>query len=176
MIIIRAKAPFISTTALFIRATGSTGRKRGGAQWTTPMDHGTRASGRLANGMVTANSHYVGNYFFFFVKQNVFMSSWKASLKVRKRAANHDRYEGMWMNDLKEGPGRFIYKTRKQIYEGEWALGSPKCGSLRDMEGSPDPTSGHSPLPQVLFSPFHAHFFFLKDRNYVLKLNFGVNS
>lgn len=56
------------------------------------------------------------------------------------------------MNDLKEGPGKFIYKTRKQIYEGEWALGSPKCGSLKDMGNADDVTiTGHLPIPPVLF-------------------------
>lgn len=43
---------------------------------------------------------------------------------------NHDKYEGMWMNDLKEGPGRYYYRSRNQVYQGEWALDIPKCGTL----------------------------------------------
>lgn len=44
--------------------------------------------------------------------------------------ANHDKYEGMWMNDMKEGPGRFYYRSKNQVYQGEWALDIPKCGAL----------------------------------------------
>ena len=47
--------------------------------------------------------------------------------------ANMDKYEGMWMNDMKEGPGRFFYRTKHQIYEGEWAMDVPKCGTLVDV-------------------------------------------
>jgi hypothetical protein len=46
---------------------------------------------------------------------------------------NGDRYEGVWFNDQKEGPGKFIYRQKRQIYEGEWSLGMPKCGTLKDL-------------------------------------------
>lgn len=46
---------------------------------------------------------------------------------------NQDRYEGMWLNDQKEGPGKYIFKVRRQAYEGEWVQGTPKCGTLVDL-------------------------------------------
>ena len=60
---------------------------------------------------------------------------------------NKDRYEGMWMNDEKEGPGKFIYKTRGQCYEGEWSKGLPKCGVLCDLALRPG--SRGLPVPEV---------------------------
>lgn len=32
---------------------------------------------------------------------------------------NGDRYEGMWFDDLKEGPGKYVYLKRRQCMEGE---------------------------------------------------------
>jgi hypothetical protein len=55
--------------------------------------------------------------------------------------ANGDRYDGYWLHDKKEGPGRFFYKATRKVYEGEWVGGSPKCGTYRDLpdgEGSDD--------------------------------------
>jgi hypothetical protein len=46
---------------------------------------------------------------------------------------NFDRYEGIFVHDKKEGPGKFFFKQKKQIYEGEWSEDMPKCGALRDM-------------------------------------------
>lgn len=34
------------------------------------------------------------------------------------------------MNDQKEGPGKYIYLLKKQLYEGEWHKGIPSCGIL----------------------------------------------
>jgi len=42
--------------------------------------------------------------------------------------ANGNRYEGYWMADKKEGPGRFFYKNTNKVYEGEWQNDTPKCG------------------------------------------------
>jgi hypothetical protein len=57
----------------------------------------------------------------------------------------------MWLNDQKEGPGKFIYKTKRQAYEGEWSQGLPKCGTLVDLL----PLPGHGPkaylLPEVSY-------------------------
>ncbi len=52
--------------------------------------------------------------------------------------ANQDRYEGMWFNDKKEGPGRFFYKSKKQVYEGEWNQGVAKCGTLHSTADGND--------------------------------------
>jgi hypothetical protein len=32
---------------------------------------------------------------------------------------NGDRYEGMWFDDLKEGPGKYVYLSKRQCLEGE---------------------------------------------------------
>ncbi|KAG5457320.1 MAG: hypothetical protein BJ554DRAFT_2704 [Olpidium bornovanus] len=53
-----------------------------------------------------------------------------------------DRYEGMWLNDQKEGPGKFIYKVRRQAYDGEWVMGMPKCGMLVDLPPLPSKSPG----------------------------------
>ena len=40
---------------------------------------------------------------------------------------------GMWLNDQKEGPGKYIYRSRRQAFEGEWVKGMPKCGTMVDL-------------------------------------------
>ena len=42
--------------------------------------------------------------------------------------ANGNHYEGYWMHDMKEGPGRFFYKNTNKIYEAEWQADTAKCG------------------------------------------------
>ncbi len=49
----------------------------------------------------------------------------------------------MWFDDKKEGPGKFIYRQKRQILEGEWAQGMPKCGYLKDLP----PMAGGQPRP-----------------------------
>jgi hypothetical protein len=46
--------------------------------------------------------------------------------------ANGDRYDGHWLHDKKEGPGRFYYRATRKVYEGEWVDGTPRCGSYHD--------------------------------------------
>lgn len=48
--------------------------------------------------------------------------------------ANGDVYDGYWLNDKKEGPGRFYYKASGKMYEGEWVDGAPKCGTYHDAD------------------------------------------
>lgn len=51
--------------------------------------------------------------------------------------ANGDRYEGHWLDDKKEGPGRYYYRSTNKVYEGEWVDDVPKCGEYRTApEGS----------------------------------------
>lgn len=52
----------------------------------------------------------------------------------------------MWLNDKKEGPGKFIYRNRRQMYEGEWSLGQPKCGTLKDLP----PLQGQAPRKYLI--------------------------
>lgn len=43
----------------------------------------------------------------------------------------------MWLDDLKEGPGRYIYLKKRQCLEGEWSNDMPKCGTLVDLNDLP---------------------------------------
>ena len=72
---------------------------------------------------------------------------------------NGNRYEGMWFNDLKEGPGKFIYKEQRRCYQGEWRLDLPKCGTLVDMpvtktRGNQEIFVQEHPIPEVM-NPIH---------------------
>ena len=67
---------------------------------------------------------------------------------------NGNRYEGMWFNDLKEGPGKFIYKDQRRCYQGEWSMDQPKCGTMVDMPvGRPkafqEPFVQKHPIPEA---------------------------
>jgi hypothetical protein len=55
----------------------------------------------------------------------------------------------MWLNDQKEGPGKFIYKHKRQAYEGEWFRGLPKCGTLVDLPHLPGAMPRKYPIPEV---------------------------
>lgn len=46
--------------------------------------------------------------------------------------ANGNVYEGHWIGDLKEGPGKFLYASTRKLYEGEWAKDIPQCGEYRE--------------------------------------------
>ena len=63
--------------------------------------------------------------------------------------AGENRYEGSWRNGKKNGPGRFFYLDRGQLYEGTWVEDIPKCGEMKDFgrEGAPAPTQ--YPIPKV---------------------------
>ena len=62
--------------------------------------------------------------------------------------ANGNRYEGHWLNDKKEGPGRFFYRSTNKVYEGEWVDDIPKCGEYQDA-----PPQTTDEIAQV----FHRH-------------------
>ncbi|CAN0411923.1 unnamed protein product, partial [Ectocarpus sp. 12 AP-2014] len=63
-----------------------------------------------------------------------------------------DVFEGLWLKDKKEGPGRYLYMSTRKVYEGEWVEGTPKCGEYQDMpavlvdRSVPD---GSFPLPEL---------------------------
>ena len=63
--------------------------------------------------------------------------------------ADENRYEGSWKTDKKNGPGKFFYLDKGQVYEGVWVEDIPKCGTVVDFgrEGAPDPTQ--YPIPEV---------------------------
>jgi hypothetical protein len=68
---------------------------------------------------------------------------------IFKIIENGDRYEGMWYNDKKEGPGKFVYRQKRQILEGEWADGLPRCGTLKDLPPIAGSISKKFLIPQV---------------------------
>lgn len=45
---------------------------------------------------------------------------------------NGDRFEGQWLNNKKEGQGRFFYAATRKVYEGEWVEDVAKCGTYSD--------------------------------------------
>ncbi|ORX87386.1 hypothetical protein BCR32DRAFT_274527 [Anaeromyces robustus] len=53
----------------------------------------------------------------------------------------------MWMNGEKEGPGKFIYKSKRQMYEGQWSNGIPKCGTIIDISELPIYPKRKYPIP-----------------------------
>ena len=63
--------------------------------------------------------------------------------------ASGNRYEGSWSDDMKNGPGRFLYLDKGQVYTGTWVDDIAKCGSLEDFgrEGAPAPPI--YPIPEV---------------------------
>jgi len=43
---------------------------------------------------------------------------------------NGNRYEGCWLYDKKEGPGRYFYIKTNKVYDGEWHNDIAKCGQF----------------------------------------------
>eukprot|EP00920_Eleutheroschizon_duboscqi_P022717 GHVT01055325.1.p2 GENE.GHVT01055325.1~~GHVT01055325.1.p2 ORF type:complete len:111 (+),score=1.63 GHVT01055325.1:401-733(+) len=65
------------------------------------------------------------------------------------KLTTENRYEGSWRNGKKNGPGKFYYLDKGQLFEGTWVDDVPKCGEMRDWdrEIAPDPTP--YPLPPI---------------------------
>ena len=55
----------------------------------------------------------------------------------------------MWWNDKKEGPGKFVFKGKRQCYEGEWVGGAPKYGVLVDIPAISGVAVRKYPIPVV---------------------------
>ena len=55
-----------------------------------------------------------------------------------------------WLDDAKEGPGRYFYKSTGKVYEGEWVDGAPRCGAFRDARPGelPDDDDELEPRPE----------------------------
>ena len=61
-----------------------------------------------------------------------------------------NRYEGLWKSDMKNGPGKFMYLNKGQVYTGEWVDDIPVCGLLEDVERERAPDPPVYPIPKVL--------------------------
>ena len=51
---------------------------------------------------------------------------------------------------MKNGPGKFFYLDKGQIYEGIWVDDVPKCGEMKDFDRDTAPDATPYPLPKVL--------------------------
>ncbi|TPX32970.1 hypothetical protein SmJEL517_g03999 [Synchytrium microbalum] len=87
-----------------------------------------------------------------FANGDVYEGEWKDGKRCGHGIlllGNGDRYEGAWLEDMKDGLGQFIYKYKRQVYDGEWAHDVPKCGTVMDLP----PLIGHPPkkhpLPKI---------------------------
>ncbi|XP_076002955.1 MORN repeat-containing protein 3-like [Genypterus blacodes] len=69
------------------------------------------------------------------------------------RHQNGNWYDGDWKDGKKCGSGRFFYKDTNQLYEGSWLNGSPRHGSISDVEGNEEPTPGKFEFPGDLPDP-----------------------
>jgi len=64
-------------------------------------------------------------------------------------SGSENRYEGSWKNGMKNGPGKFFYLDKGQIYEGIWVDDVPKCGEMKDFDRDTAPDATAYPLPKV---------------------------
>ena len=91
---------------------------------------------------------------------------------------NGNRYEGSWKDNMKHGPGKFLYLNKGQVYTGFWIEDIAKNGALEDhKQGDISITDGPMyPIPEVCIIIIHNYactinidnnFYFLL-RNYYL--------
>ena len=50
---------------------------------------------------------------------------------------------------MKNGPGKFFYLDRGQVYTGNWVDDIPKCGTLEDVERETASNPPVYPIPEV---------------------------
>ena len=65
--------------------------------------------------------------------------------------ANENRYEGSWKNGKKNGPGKFFYLDKGQVYEGIWLEDVAKCGEMKDFGRHEAPDATLYPIPPVQY-------------------------
>lgn len=67
--------------------------------------------------------------------------------------ANGDVYNGHWLADKKEGPGRYFYVATRKMYEGEWVDDVAKCGVFSDIPFEPEEPLEPHPEDNVFALP-----------------------
>lgn len=72
-----------------------------------------------------------------------------AVLSTSLRAANGNRYEGSWEDDMKNGDGRFFYLDKGQKFTGFWVNDVAKCGTMEDSDRDSAPQPPKYPIPEV---------------------------
>ncbi len=50
---------------------------------------------------------------------------------------------------MKNGPGKFFYLDKGQVYEGTWLDDIPKCGEMKDFNRETAPDATQYPIPSV---------------------------
>lgn len=70
-------------------------------------------------------------------------------LSTSLRAANGNRYEGSWEDDMKNGDGRFFYLDKGQMLTGFWVNDVAKCGTMEDFDRDSAPQPPKYPIPEV---------------------------
>ncbi len=77
----------------------------------------------------------------------------KNKFQMISSTATGDHYEGSWRDDMKNGPGKFFYLDKGQVYTGDWVDDIAKCGALEDFgrEGATHPPV--HPIPEVWCLP-----------------------
>ncbi|KAJ3339640.1 hypothetical protein HDU93_007967 [Gonapodya sp. JEL0774] len=73
----------------------------------------------------------------------------------RFEATTSNIYSGTFMDDLKEGPGRYIYRSQRRCYEGEWSRNQPVCGNITDLPGLDGSTDGGK-IPKIFLRDVEA--------------------
>ncbi|GAA47916.1 MORN repeat-containing protein 3 [Clonorchis sinensis] len=74
-------------------------------------------------------------------------------------AANQNRFEGKWVNDKKNGRGKYFFLGTGQLMEGIWVDDVPKCCQMADL--------GRELAPER--TPFEIPEIKLEDPNAVLR-------
>ncbi|VDQ09044.1 unnamed protein product [Trichobilharzia regenti] len=79
------------------------------------------------------------------------MKYMKANGAMPKFSANENRFEGQWLNDKKNGRGKYFFLTTGQLMEGVWCDDVPKNSQIVDLgrEVARNPTE--SEIPEVSF-------------------------
>lgn len=72
-------------------------------------------------------------------------------LSVISTLANENRYEGDWIDDMKNGKGKYIFRTTNQVMEGIWIDDVAKQTIVTDLEPRLEATERTYPIPNVSF-------------------------
>ncbi|CAH8841417.1 unnamed protein product [Trichobilharzia szidati] len=77
------------------------------------------------------------------------MKYMKANGAMPEFSANENRFEGQWLNDKKNGRGKYFFLTTGQLMEGVWCDDVPKNSQIVDLgrEVARNPTE--SEIPEI---------------------------
>jgi len=87
----------------------------------------------------------------YYKDESVYKGEWYAGKRHGRglhRMINGDRYEGMWENGMKNGPGKFFFMDKDLVYTGNWKDNIAKCGTIEKM----NPVDHNVSFPEVKVS------------------------